>query len=120
MINVVANLLNFSSNIINSTGISIKSGASNLYGVNLINSNAYPVYCKFFDKNVTPVIGTDTPKAIIVVPMSGISQGTVNIQPNLMPYRYFASGFYIAASSGVADINGGQLTASLYAEVAYV
>lgn len=50
---------------------SLKTTTSQVYGVELYNAAAYPVYLKFFNKSSAPVVGTDTPVWVIGIPAGG-------------------------------------------------
>lgn len=49
----------------------MKTSAAQVYGVELYNAAAYPVYLKFFNKASAPVVGTDTPVWVIGIPAGG-------------------------------------------------
>jgi hypothetical protein len=52
----------------NTTGISVKGAAGQVYGIHAFNIGSTPLYLKLYDKATAPTVGSDVIKARYVIP----------------------------------------------------
>lgn len=87
-------------------GTTLRAAASNLYGWSISNTNASPCYVKFFNKNTTPTVGTDT--VFFTVGVNGVGTNTA-----LATYGItFSSGISIGITTGPTDADTGAVAAN--------
>lgn len=79
---------------------SIKGSAGNLFSIYLINNSAAVKYFKLYNKATAPTVGTDTPVAVVGIPVSGnnfVMDGSI-----WTPIR-FSTGIAYAITGAVTD-----------------
>jgi hypothetical protein len=82
---------------------SLKASAGNLYGFILSNRATKARFLKFYDKASAPVVGTDTPKFTLLLPVSD----TLSWEPKFPVF--FTLGIAYALTSNVADSDTGSI-----------
>ncbi len=92
----------------------IKVVAGNVYGWNIINSNAFDIFVKFYDALIADVtVGTTVPKLTIRIPANGsIYQSPDSVQ------HAFSIGIVYLATKFVADSDTTDV-ANTYSNVFY-
>lgn len=76
---------------------SVKGSAGQLYGIDVFNNAAYPVYVKFYNKATAPTVGTDT-----VLRAFGVQAG-VGRRAEFVNGIAFATGIAMAITKGITD-----------------
>lgn len=89
-----------------STGVSIKASAGQVYGWYIANNASSVRYVKLYDKATAASVGTDTPVLTIAIPANA---ATNVFTPVGIP---FTNGISIGGVTGVADSNTGAPTAN--------
>ena len=86
------------------TSQTVKASAGQIYFIHAINLHTATLYLKFWDAGSSPSIGTDATTLTFAVPAQADGNGAgFNFSvPQGMP---FASGIYMAATTGVDDSN---------------
>ena len=93
----------------NTTGISAKASAGQVYGWYITNTNAAARYVKIYNKATAPAVGTDTPIMTLVIPGNATGAGT-NVAFN--PGIAFATGIGYGITTGIADNDTGAPAAN--------
>jgi hypothetical protein len=89
------------------------SNPCTLTGWNIINSNSYAVYLKFYNNTAANVtVGTTVPTKVLMLPANG---SIVNDGAN----HVFTTGICIAATKNLADNDTTAIDVPLYAELTY-
>lgn len=97
------------------TVITVKATAGNLYGVNLVNTNASTAcYFKLFDA-ASVTLGTTAPVEVVVVPANTV----VFFEPKIAAFSYHSNSIKIAATLGLADSSVTGPATDLYVELKY-
>ena len=97
------------------TSSAIKGTAGIVYGWNLVNTNATPVYVKLYNV-VTATVGTTTPARVLAVP----AQGGFFLENSSTPQHNFTTAISMACVTGIADADSTAPTTPIHAEVYYV
>ena len=84
----------------------IKASAGQIFGFNVFNNAAYPVFVKLFNKATAPIPGTDTPVFTIGVQAGVLA--TRSIENGVA----FGTGIGIAIVKGIADADATAVAAS--------
>lgn len=84
----------------------VKAGSGRIYGYVFANTSATTRYVKLFNKATAPILGTDPPVRIIMVPANGIA--AYHIGPGLP----FSAGIGMAITADAADGSGASVSAS--------
>lgn len=93
----------------------VKTGAANLMGWNIINPNATAVYVKFYDKLIADVtVGTTVPILTLMVP----ANGSVYQQPDCIQASA-SLGLVVLATSLLADTDTTDVTTPIQINVKY-
>lgn len=94
--------------------VTLKAAAGSLYGYNLINPNAVPVFAKFYD-NAAPVVGTTTPLFTVAIP----ANGAYVITRNGFPHGTFTNAIKVAVTTGLADTDATAPASGILVQAAY-
>jgi hypothetical protein len=88
------------------TASNVKSSAGKIFGWHLYTTGTAERFIKFYDKDVQPVVGTDTPKLTI-----GLKTATPDNQyfNEGIPFQF---GIWVACTTGAADNNTTSPTAN--------
>jgi hypothetical protein len=81
---------------------------SKLYVVSAIGLTSTVRYLKFYDTDMAPIVGTDTP--VMTIPVPANTQGAGIVIPFNTPVN-FSTGLSFAITSGSADTNTGAVLA---------
>jgi hypothetical protein len=92
----------------------IKASAGKIHGFNLINTNASPVYVKFFNV-AEPTVGTTAPQKTIAVPANGF----VFVEPQLIGID-FLTAISVAATTTPLTAGNTAPSTGLICEVEYI
>lgn len=98
-------------------GLVYNAAACSLFGWNIINPNAEPIYVKFYDKAVAPT-ATDTPIFTLVVP-TGPGGSVVSPATSAAVYPPFAAGISIRATKGLDDTNNTPPESGLTIDISF-
>lgn len=84
----------------------VKASAGQIYGIELVNAAAYPVFVKLYNKATAPNLAADTPVMTIQVPAGGVRE--INRPAGVT----FPLGIAYAATKAVADTDTTALVAA--------
>jgi hypothetical protein len=84
----------------NTTGISVKGSAGQIYGWAITNTNASARYVKVYNKATAATVGTDTPVFVLMIPGNANGAGMVFAQDSGIA---LGTGISIGITTGVAD-----------------
>jgi hypothetical protein len=102
------------------TPLAIKGAAGNLYGMNVINPNATPVYLKFYNVAAgSVVVGTGIIDTIIVPAADGTNPGSIILTPEVVALYFFSTAISVAAVTGIADADNTAPSTALTAKFIY-
>jgi hypothetical protein len=106
---------------LSNTAVAIKATAGNIYGMNIINTNATPVYIKFYNTaQVSTTVGTTAIVDMYVVPaISGSNPGTLFIPIRESALYHFTTAITVACVTGIADSDNTAPAAGVYAKFIY-
>lgn len=76
----------------------IKNAAGSFYGITCFNNGASTAYVKLYNKTSAPVLASDTPVMVFIVPATSNKEVTW-----ALPGYRFATGLSIAITGGIAD-----------------
>jgi hypothetical protein len=98
------------------TFATVKATTGNVYGINVINPNAAPVYIKFYD-TATPVFATSTPIETILIG----ANSAFYIEPKDTPISFFQSNsIKVTVVTGLADTNAVAPVTPVLIEIKYI
>lgn len=86
---------------------SVKTSAGTLYNVSASNTNAAARYLKLYNKASAPVVGTDVPVLILLLPAGA----SIDHDFGLVGHR-FTTGIALALTTGIADSDTGAVAAN--------
>lgn len=86
------------------TSQTVKASAGQIYFIHAINLHTATLYLKFWDFGSTPAIGTDATMITFAVPAQSDGNGA-GFNFSVPQGLAFASGIYMAATTGVDDSN---------------
>ena len=84
----------------------VKGTPGQIYGWNIYNNAAYPIYVKLWNKATAPIPGTDTPVRTI-----GVQAGT-QFSHNIGVGMVFSLGIGISITKGIADADNTAVLAN--------
>lgn len=85
----------------------VRNAACQLYGWYITNTNASVCYVKFYNKNTSPTVGTDTPVMTYLIPASGQGANAMSTMGIT-----FGTGLGIAITTGPTDADTGAVAAN--------
>jgi hypothetical protein len=94
----------------NTTGISVKGSAGQVYTIVAINTNAAARFLKLYNKATAPTVGTDTP--VMTIPIPGNTAGAGVVLDTGGMGIAFGTGIGIGITTGVADADTGAPAAN--------
>lgn len=86
---------------------SVKTSAGTLYNISASNTNAAARYLKLYNKASAPVVGTDVPVLILLLPAGA----SIDHDFGLVGHR-FTTGIALALTTGIADSDTGAVAAN--------
>ena len=114
-----AGYLTYRNTALTSTPQTIKSGAGNLMGFNIINVNTTTVYVKFYN-TTSPIVGTTAPLHTVPVPPSdGVTPGIFYQEPNIIPLEFFSTAISVACVTGLPDSSTTAPTTPIHCSARY-
>lgn len=75
----------------------VKASAGQVYGIQMVNTAAYAIFVKLYNKATAPTVGTDVPVFVVGIPAGGRCEVT---RPHGLP---FAAGIAVAITKLSAD-----------------
>ena len=90
----------------------ISAGVHTVYGVQLANIGAAPAYLKLYDKATAPTCGTDTPKAVFIIPAAATAANGGGSNVAIPVGKAFALGLGICTVTGIDNTNSTGVAAS--------
>ena len=101
----------FRNTALSSTPVVVKATAGSVYGWNVTNLNASPVYLKVYD-SAAPTVGTTTPIKVYVAPANGVFFLSLNGFPQVS----CTTAITIAAVTGYLDNSTAAPTTGLFVQ----
>jgi hypothetical protein len=109
----------FRDTALSNTPVTVKASAGNLYGLNIINLNAVPVYVKFYN-TTSAIVGASAVSDMYMVPASdGTTPGSIVITPDDSALYYFSTAIEMACVTGVSDSDATAPATAVYAKVIF-
>lgn len=107
----------FRNTAVSSTPIAVKTSSGRIYGLNIINLNATPIYLKIYNLLVgSTVVGTSTPAKIYMVN----SNDKLFIASQLLAIANLTTAITIAVVTGIADSSSTAPTTAIHVEIDFV